>query len=97
MTSSNDNMQRLLSQSNSETKQRLATAVNDLADASRKAHESSYEFMEKIEDLDFAIAQLDRSCRKYLWRLSQIKVKPLQARAVRLARIMDGYLANQTA
>ena len=97
MTHSNDNMHRLLSQSNSETKQRLITAVNDLAGASRKAHEVSDEFMEKIEDLEFAIAQLDRSCRKYLWQLSRIKTKPLGARCRRLAWMMGGYLENQSA
>lgn len=94
MKNTNANERRLLSQSDPTKSKRLVTAVNDWAVASRKAHEQSYEFMEKVEDLDFAIAGLDRSCRKYLWRLGQIKTQPLGARCRRLIWMMDGYLTS---
>ena len=94
MKNTNANERRLLSQSDPTTSKRLVAAVNDWAVASRKAHEQSYEFMEKVEDLDFAIAGLDRSGRKYLWRLGQIRTQPLGARCRRLIWMMDGYLTS---
>ncbi len=68
---------------------RLKIAVNYLAEATRKAHKSSYDFMEKIEDLNFKIAELERSIRKYQWRIGRVDVKPMRARFYRLAQIME--------
>ncbi len=73
---------------------RLKKAVDDWDRATSEAQAASDEFLDMTIDLKFAVEALERSCRRYLHTTGRIRLKPLKARAMRLARIMDSYLVG---
>ncbi len=54
------------------------------------------DFISVNESLEIAVKKIDSSLIEFLDALSRIKTKRLRRKALRLTRIMDGYLKNNT-
>lgn len=76
---------------------RRNTAVARLAAALADNREAVTGFQADMGILEQTVKNLEHSCETYLRKLERIKVRRLRRRSLRLARIMDGWLEDQTA
>lgn len=81
---------------NGRATQRLTRAVIGMSAVLDRQRREVQVFQDQIEDLDAAVAGLHQAIKRYQEELAAISTLRLQRKARRLARIMDGYLVNQT-
>ena len=75
------------------SKKRLQRAAEDLSEATHTQHINFITFTDTLDDLRFAIEQLDHSCRTFQATSKSLSVDKLRRRSLRLAHIMGSVEA----
>lgn len=70
-------------------KERLIRAANNLAEATHNEHIAIVKYTDTLDDLKFAITQLENSCLTFQAVAKRLDVSKLRRRSLRLARIMS--------